>query len=133
MNFCIYFLNLAKIFVSYLETSHIQRLANSSMSKYYLKRSSRERKSLRITISVEGVIEEKIKEIQRHLFSYTGEEWSMSKIINMILLGGILADKKLGIQDWYTIKRFTEGRYADVANTEVANYIINIAALRQVV
>jgi len=108
-------------------------LLTSNMSKYYLKRCSREGRTLRITISVEGVIEEKLKEIQRYLFSYTGEEWSMSKVINMILLGGILADKRLGIQDWYAIKKFTEGSYTAISDVEVANYIINIAALSQTV
>ena len=101
------------------------------MSRYYLKRASSGDKYLRITISLDGAIKDRLLEIQQNFLSHTGEEWSMSKIINMVLLGGISADQKLGIHDWNTIKRFTDGRSTDISEIEVGGYVTNIVALRQ--
>lgn len=103
------------------------------MSRYYLRHCSRDGKTLRITISLEKTIEPKLQELQKLLSSFASEQWSMSKVINMILLGGLLAHSKLGLQDWQMIKGFGDGRSISLEDIDISEYIANLAALKQMV
>jgi len=103
------------------------------MSNNYLRNHSHKRKTKRITISIEGQIEQKIETMSEMVSQYTGEDWSMSKIVNMLLLGGILAPQKMNTHDWNNIKRFAEGKTLDLESVSIEEYVSNLAALRQIV
>ena len=64
---------------------------------------------------------------------HTGNNFSMSKIINMLLLGGIFASQRMTIQDWYAIKRFSEGNQLELEEFSLEDYVSNLVALRQIV
>jgi len=79
---------------------------------------------VRITISLENELEAKIKEIQKQFALFSSENWSLSKIINMVLFGGIIGSKNLKICDWYTIRGFMDGEEKDLTcfPVEYASY-----------
>jgi len=84
----------------------------------------------RLTISLDGQIEAKLKEIQNQLNIMTDETWSLSKIVNVVLLGGIFGSTTMKICDWHSIKRYLDGeeRILDVTPIEYVSYF---AALQQ--
>lgn len=81
-------------------------------------------KVIRITISLDKEIDVKIKDIQKQLSLFTSEYWSVSRIINMVLVGGILGSNELKFCDWYAIKRFMDGndKNLDKHPVEYASY-----------
>ena len=101
------------------------------MSRFYLRHCSRDGKTLRITISLEKRIETKIQELHKSLSSYTGEQWSMSKVINMLLLSGLLAHDSLSLTNWQMIKGFGDGMTIDLDQVDIGDYVANLAALKQ--
>ena len=103
------------------------------MSHNYLRHCSREGKTIRITISVEAQIEQKISKLHSMISVHNGNKFSMSKTINMLLLGGIFASQRMSTQDWYAIKRFTEGNQPDLEGFSLEDYVTNLVALRQIV
>jgi len=78
----------------------------------------------RITISLDDEIEMKLKEIQNTISLFTTENWSLSRVINMVLVGGLVGSKELKICDWYTIKKFMDGeeKKLDEISVEYASY-----------
>ena len=103
------------------------------MSRYYQRRCSKEGKTIRFTVCLEQKIESKIKELHESLVPYMKEGWSMSKVINMLLLSGLLANEKLGIQDWHTIERFVNGTSPNIEQVDVKEFLRNLAAIKQTV
>jgi hypothetical protein len=103
------------------------------MSNNYLRHCSREGKTIRITISVEGRIEAKISNLHELMSAHSGNRFSMSKVINMLLLGGILASQRMTTQDWYVMKRFADGQRLELEEFVLEDYVSNLTALRQIV
>lgn len=92
--------------------------------------SSKMKKTKRITVSLEEGIDEKISQLQIHLSDIAGEEWSMSKIINMLLLCGILSQDKLSGVDFETIKGFTDGSKIRLVDISMKSYVTSLIALK---
>jgi len=86
----------------------------------------------RLTISLDGQIEDKLKEIQNQLNIMTEDAWSLSKIVNMVLLGGIFGSTSMKICDWHSIKRFMDKEEKNLFVMPV-EYVAYFAALEQVV
>lgn len=63
----------------------------------------------------------------------TGEDWSMSKVVNMLLLGGVLAPLRFGTYEWNIVKKFADGRNLNLTEFPVEEYAANLAALKQIV
>jgi len=103
------------------------------MSNNYLRHCSREGKTIRITISVEDRIESKISQLHNLMSSHCGNKFSMSKVINMLLLGGIMTSQRMTTQDWHAMKRFTDGQKLELEEFTLEDYISNLTALRQIV
>ena len=93
-------------------------------------KTTQQNKITRITISLDKEIEEKLKDIQNQFSLFNGEYWSLSRIINMVLVGGILGSKVLKFCDWYTIKRFMDGEDKNLEGYSV-EYASYFAAYQQ--
>ena len=86
----------------------------------------------RITISLEKEIAEKIIELQQETTKKAGKSWSISKTINILVLGGILFHDKLYLADWNVVKDFADGKRIDVSEKNLAGYLTNLQAIDQV-
>ena len=88
---------------------------------------------MRITISLEKEVEEKIKQLQDELVKKAGKAWSISKTINVLLIGGILSQKSLHIRDWTTIKNYSDGKPIDLSDETIEEYVPYLSALEKMV
>lgn len=81
----------------------------------------------RCTIILEPEIESKLREIQAKLIIEDGKGYSFSKVINMILLTGIISVESLDYKQLYMIKTMM-GR-KDISLNEFINreHVIKIA------
>ena len=58
----------------------------------------------RITIVIDQKTEAKLREMQGQLISLEGKNFSFSKVINLLLLAGILQAPKLSCSEWFEIR-----------------------------
>lgn len=89
------------------------------MSKIMMKR-----RCIRLTISIDPEIDEKLVEIQQKMMQINGKPNSMSKVINTVLLAGIVGSSKLDACDWSLIKSIYRGKQINLNSTE--EYITHI-------
>ena len=83
-------------------------------------------KSHRITISLDKVLDEKIQNLQGILEKEFGTGWSLAKTINLLILGGILAQERLAPPDWSLIRDLSEGRGIDLRDVSMHGYFENL-------
>lgn len=60
----------------------------------------------RITIMMDEDIQTKIKELQANLIESQNKYFSYSKVLNMVLLAGLLASEKLNREDWIFLRYY---------------------------
>lgn len=87
----------------------------------------------RITISLEKVVEQKVKELQQMLSTHSGKGWSISKTINLLLFAGVLSEGKFHVNEWGLIQDFADGKRTYIEDVKLHEYVINLVALRQMV
>ncbi len=68
----------------------------------------------RITISLNDDIMRALRRIQGDFIGGSGEEWSFTTIVNMVLLGGLLGSKRFAKKDWRVIVDFLEEQKLDL-------------------
>ena len=88
-------------------------------------------KMTRITISMNSQVEAKIMEIQQHLTKIDGKPQSISKVINTVLVAGIVGSSKLSVYEWTVIMSFIKGKRIDLEAATGEEYLSNILALSQ--
>lgn len=62
----------------------------------------------RITVTLDDDIMKILRQIQGSYIADTGEDWSFTTIVNMVLLGGLVGVKKFKKQEWKTINEFLD-------------------------
>lgn len=87
------------------------------------------KKMIRITISLNDQIQEKLFDLQKYLIKKNNKPHSISKIINTVLVAGILSSTKLSIYDWGVVKSFLDGKKIDLKEMAADEYVTNISAL----
>src|SRR6266852_65792 len=60
------------------------------------------------SITINSILEEKLREIQSQLISSTKTSWSLSGTVNLLIVSALLALDKLSREDFYKIKYFIE-------------------------
>ena len=83
----------------------------------------------RRTLVLDGQIEAKLRELQGQLITTEGKNFSLSKIVNLLLLGGIFASEKLSSNEWFAIKAFYDGRKIDLDEMPLQEYILNLSTV----
>jgi len=60
----------------------------------------------RMTITLDDFLQKELRKIQGKLIQDTGEDWSFTTIVNMVILGGLLSSERLKKKDWEIIGGF---------------------------
>lgn len=76
----------------------------------------------RRTIVLDGQIEAKLRELQGQLIASEGKNYSLSKILNLLLLGGIFATSKLDSDEWRIIQEFAKGNKISLRGITLDSY-----------
>lgn len=90
----------------------------------YKKKISNHKKKRSITINT--ILEEKLREIQSQLISNTKTSWSLSGTINVLIMTGLLALDKLNREDFYKIKYFIESGKVTLDNKAIRDYVTRV-------
>lgn len=91
-----------------------------------------ERSLSRITISLDSEIVKKISELLEEMEKKTSRSWSMSKTINILILSGMLSQKKLQIGDWAILRDFAKGKRLDLADVNLEEFLISLELLDKI-
>ena len=78
-------------------------MANSHKNSQKIANHKRKR-----SITINTVLEEKLRDIQSQLIGSTKSNWSLSMIVNVLIISGLLAADKLSNEDFQKIKYFIE-------------------------
>ena len=78
------------------------------------------------SITINTVLEEKLREIQSQLIGSTKTSWSLSMIVNVLITSGLLALDKLSREDFHIIKHFIESDKVTFDNKAIRDYVVQI-------
>lgn len=95
------------------------------MSKYISKQSP----SKRLTIIIDSDMEEKLRELQGNLIISERRNFSLSKIVNMVLVTGLMASDKLSSHEWAIIRSIVYGKKVIIDEMPTKEYVINLAVM----
>ena len=79
----------------------------------------------RKTISIDKEIEAHLRDIQSTFIKVDTKSWSMSKIINMVLLSGMINSNQLSINDWNQLRSYMHGSKLDLKDADSRIYVEN--------
>ncbi|OLD33620.1 MAG: hypothetical protein AUI61_00265 [Thaumarchaeota archaeon 13_1_40CM_2_39_13_2] len=78
------------------------------------------------SITINTILEEKLREIQSQLIGSTKTSWSLSMIVNVLITSGLLALDKLSREDFHKIKYFIESDKVAFDNKAIRDYVVQI-------
>ncbi len=84
----------------------------------------------RKTISINTDIEQMLRDIQSKFIKADTKSWSLSKIVNLVLISAIVNSNDLTINDWNKIRTYIAGRQIDFADTDTERFVNNIVHLK---
>lgn len=82
----------------------------------------------KISITLDKHVEDRIRKIQSRLIDMTGNNWSLSELINISIGCGLLSSKKLSKNEWETIRAMLEGKKVPFDNKSAKEYAKNLVA-----
>ena len=85
------------------------------------------KKSQRHTIVIDSDIESILKELQAHIIETQGKSCSLSSIVNLLVLGGIIASEKLTIDDWYILRAYQRRKKFCLNQASLQNWLTNLS------
>lgn len=80
----------------------------------------------RKTISIDDGVEATLRDIQSKFIKADSRSWSLSKIVNLVLLCAMVKSKDLSISDWNQIRSYIRRGKADLAPTDTETFVENI-------
>ncbi|TLX93487.1 MAG: hypothetical protein E6K93_02085 [Thaumarchaeota archaeon] len=78
------------------------------------------------SITINTILEEKLREIQSQLIGSTKTSWSLSMIVNVLITSGLLALDKLSREDFRIIKHFIESNKVTFDNKAIRDCVVQI-------
>ena len=78
------------------------------------------------SITINTVLEEKLRDIQSQLIGSTKSNWSLSMIVNVLIISGLLALDKLSKEDLHKIKYFIESDKITFNHKPVRDFVEQI-------
>ena len=78
------------------------------------------------SITINTVLEEKLRDIQGQLIGSTKSNWSLSLIVNVLIISGLLALDKLSKEDLHKIKYFIESDKITFNHKPVRDFVEQI-------
>ncbi len=88
------------------------------------KNASNHKKKRSITINT--VLEEKLRDMQSQLISSSKASWSLSGTVNVLIMTGLLALDKLSREDFQKIKNFIESGKVTLDNKTIRDYVSRV-------
>lgn len=85
----------------------------------------------RLTIVIDGDMQEKLRELQGNLITSERKNFSLSKIVNMVLVAGLMASDKLDSTEWTMIRSIVYGKKVIMEELPTKEYVINLAAMAE--
>ena len=92
------------------------------MSELYYKRSGARR-----TIIIEGTMEEIIKKMQKEIVKKNGKQQSRTKIVNTLLVAGMMASMKFTFSDWFELKKYFENKKIEYDEESIGRFLENLS------
>lgn len=80
----------------------------------------------RKTISIDKNVESILREIQGRFIRSSSKSYSLSRIVNIALVSGILHSKDLSINEWNEIRSYARGRQVDLTDIDAEKFVENI-------
>jgi hypothetical protein len=87
----------------------------------------------RLTIVIDSEIESKLREIHGQLIATDSKNYSFSKVVNIMLLAGIMSAERLDQQQWHTIKTSLEHKKIRLDEVMSREYIAKLVDTSQLV
>lgn len=81
----------------------------------------------RRTITIDKDLEAKLRDLQGQLIMAGNKSWSLSAILNGVILAGIIGSSKLGKEDWKIIKSFLKKNNVNLKRYPIKDYIENLS------
>jgi len=82
----------------------------------------------RITITIDENLYKALRKIQGGFISSTGEDWSFTTIVNLIILAGIIApeylDEELKEEFWETLRDFIKDKKIELELSGIEDKIV---------
>ena len=78
------------------------------------------------SITINTVLEEKLRDMQSQLIGNTKSNWSLSMIVNVLIISGLLALDKLSKEDLHKIKYFIESDKITFNHKTVKDFVEQI-------
>lgn len=88
-----------------------------------MKATQRERR----TITIDADLGAKLRDIQGQLIMASSKNWSLSAILNGVILSGIVGSPKLSKDDWKIIKSFLKKKDVNLKRYTIKDYIKNLS------
>lgn len=89
----------------------------------------------RMTITLNDIIEGKLREIQGGYIAASKQDWSFTTIVNMVLLGGLIGAEKFGKKQWGIIDSFLkEEKLAlelEAGTDSIISHLVEMGALKE--
>ena len=83
----------------------------------------------RRTITIDKNLEAKLRDLQGQLIMSGNKNWSLSAILNGVILAGIIGSPKLGKEDWKIIKLFLKKTNVNLKRYPIKDYIENLSEI----
>lgn len=80
----------------------------------------------RRTITIDVNLEAKLRDIQGQLIMAGNKNWSLSAILNIVILAGIIGSEKLTREDWKIIKAFLKKNEINLKRYNIKDYLNNL-------
>lgn len=87
----------------------------------------------RLTLVIDDVMEDKLRELQGNLITSERKNFSLSKIVNMVLVAGLMASDKLSSSEWTTIRSLVYGKKVIISELPTKEYVVNVAAMADLI
>ena len=81
----------------------------------------------RRTITIDPDLEKRLRDIQGQLIMASNKNWSLSAILNVVVLAGIIGgSSSLNKDEWKVIKSFLKGEKLNLSRFTISGYVKNL-------
>ena len=80
----------------------------------------------RRTITIDTDLEKKLRDIQGQMIVASNKNWSLSAVLNVVVLAGIVGSSSLGKDEWKAIKSFLKGDKPNLRRLATSEYVQNL-------
>ena len=81
----------------------------------------------RRTITMDPGLEKRLRDIQGQMIIASNKNWSLSAILNVVVLAGIMGgSSSLNKDEWKVIKSFLKGEKLNLSRFNISGYVKNL-------